>query len=347
MGRKGSVPTVREIASHCGVSTATVSRVLNGNYANGFSVRKEVHNLIMNVADELGYRPNLAARNLVQRQTRIVGFLGCNTTFGWPSNIYQTAIEAAIRLLQGRGYNVCIAAPNLEQDNTELPPWRVDGVIVLQECSPETLEEMERIKLPHVVINGKGGESCSSVVPDDIDAMHRAVEHLVKLGHRRIAYAGPTPEHRKHSSIQERHETYLSELKERGIEPITGHNAVFTSALDFLMSAVQKQNATAIIAYDHVIALKLLHDAHILNIEIPRQVSLICFNDEYLCDMVMPPLTTVGVPSRQMGKMAAEMLLRQIEAPRTERPIEQVKVQEDLVVRASTAEPLKTQVKTV
>lgn len=343
MAKKGSVPTVREIASHCGVSTATVSRVLNGNYKNGFSVRKEVHNLITHVADELGYRPNLAARNLVQRQTKIIGFLGCNTTFGWPSNIYQTAIEAAIRLLQGRGYNACIAAPNLEQDNTELPPWRVDGVIVLQECSPETIEEIERVKLPYVVINGKGGPNGSTVIPDDIDAMRRAIDHLVNLGHRRIAYAGPTPEHRKHSSIQERHDTFLSELKTRGIEPITGHNAVFTSALDFLVSAVRNQNATAIAAYDHVIALKLIHDAHILNIEIPRQVSLICFNDEYLCDMVMPPLTTVGVPSRQMGKLAAEMLLRQIEAPKNERPVEHVKVQEDLVARASTAEPVKTE----
>jgi LacI family transcriptional regulator len=270
----------------------------------------------------------------------VVGFLGRNTTFGWPTNIYQPATEAAIRLLQGHGYNACIAAPNLEQDNTELPPWRVDGVIVLQECSPETIDEMERIKLPYVVINGNGGPSGSSVIPDDIDAAHRAIEHLLKLGHRRIAYAGPTPDHRKHASIQDRHETYLSELQTRGIEPVAGHNAVFTSALDFLVSAVQIQNATAIVAYDHVIALKLLHDAHILNIDIPRQVSLICFNDEYLCDMVMPPLTTVGVPSRQMGKIAAEMLLRQIESPKAQRPIEHIKVQEDLVVRSSTAEPL-------
>lgn len=340
MAKKGSVPTVREIASHCGVSTATVSRVLNGNYTNGFSVRKEVHTLITHVADELGYRPNLAARNLVQRQTKVVGFLGCNTAFGWPSNIYQTTLEEAFRLLQGKGYNACMTAPNLEQGNTELPPWRVDGVIVLQECSPETIEEMERIRLPYVVINGRSGASGSSVVPDDIDATRRAIDHLVKRGHRRIAYAGPSPEHRPHSSIEERHQTYLAELQTRGIEPITGHSGVFTSALDFLVTVVQKQKATAIVAYDHVIALKLLHDSHILKIEIPKQLSLICFNDEYLCDMVMPPLTTMGVPSRQMGKIAAEMLLRQIEAPRGARSVEHVRVQEDLVIRASTAEPI-------
>lgn len=339
MAGKGSVPTVREIASHCGVSVATVSRVLNGNYAHGFSVRKEVHNLITQVADELGYRPNLAARNLVQRQTKIIGFLGCNTVYGWPSNIYQNTIEAAIRLLQGRGYNVCIAAPNLERDHTELPPWKVDGVIVLQECSPETIEEMERIRLPYVVVNGPGGLSCSSVMPDDIDAMKRAIDYLRGLGHTRIAYAGPTPDHRQHASIQERHDTFLSELRAQGLEPIVSSSGVLTSALDFLVSVVTRQDATAVVAYDHVIALKLLHDAHILGIEIPKQVSLLCFNDEYLCDMVMPPLTTIGVQSRQMGKVAAEMLLRQIESPQKERTAESIKIQQDLVIRASTTGP--------
>ena len=339
MAPKGSVPTVREIALHCGVSVATVSRVLNGNYAHGFSVRKEVHSMITQVADELGYRPNLAARNLVQRQTKIIGFLGCNTVYGWPTNIYQNTIEAAIRLLQGRGFNICIAAPNLERDNTELPPWRVDGVIVIQECSPETIEEMERIRLPYVVVNGKGGPHCSTVMPDDIEAMRRAIGYLRGLGHQRIAYAGPTPDHRQHASTQERHDTYVAELQSQGLEPITGHNGVLTSALDFLVSVVTKQQATAIVAYDHVIALKLLHDAHILNIEIPKQVSLLCFNDEYLCNMVMPPLTTIGAPSRQMGKVAAEMLLRQIETPRKDRVPESVKIQQDLVIRASTTGP--------
>lgn len=333
-------PTAREIASQCGVSVATVSRVLNGNYKNGFSVRKELHTQITEMAEKLGYRPNLAARNLVQQRTHIIAFLGCNTSFGWPSNIYQLTCETAIRLLQRKGYNVCTSAPNLEQDNTELPPWRVDGVIVLQECSPETIEEMERISLPYVVINGVGGASCSSVVPDDVDATHRAIDHLLELGHSRIAYAGPSPDHRGHASVDDRHRTYLEVLEQRGLPVISGHDELFTSGLDLLVSAVLKQKATAIIAYDHVIAMKILHDAHILNIEIPRQVSLMCFNDESLCDLVVPPLTTVGVPSRQMGQVAAELLLEQIESPKERRFPGCIKLQEDLIIRSSTAVPL-------
>lgn len=340
MEKAAKRPTARQIANECGVSVATVSRVLNGNFKNGFSVRQELYDRITAIADELGYRPNLAAQNLAQHRTNIIAFLGLNTSFGWPTNIYQLTCETTIRFFQNKGYNICTAAPNLERDNTELPPWRVDGVVVIQECSPETIEEMERTHLPYVVINGTGGPSCSTVVPDDVDATRRAMDHLLGLGHKSIAYAGPSVEHRHHASIAQRHDTYLSVLKSCQLQPVLGYDQPFTSGLDFLVSAVLKQKATAIVAYDHVIAMKILHDANILNIEIPKQVSLICFNDEKLCDLVVPPLTTVGVPSARMGMVAAEMLLKKIESPKEKSPSECVRLQEDLVIRASTAPPL-------
>jgi LacI family transcriptional regulator len=234
MAKKNSVPTVREIASHCGVSNATVSRVLNGNYSNGFSVREEVRQLITQIADEMGYRPNLAAKNLVQRQTRIVSILGYNTVFGWPSNIYQLTTEEAVRFLQDHEYDICTTAPNLIRDDTELPPWRVDGIIVLQECSPRTIEQMEKTRLPYVVINGVSGPSGSAVVPDDIESTRQAIQYLLDLGHRRIAYAGPTPEHRKHMSIPDRHATYLNELSKHGLASISGHDEIFRTPQECL-----------------------------------------------------------------------------------------------------------------
>ena len=149
------------------------------------------------------------------------------------------------------------------------------------------------------------GPSCSSVIPDDIEGTQLAVRHLVELGHTQIAYAGPTSEHKKHRSISDRHDTYLSELSKHGLEPIRNHDKVFSSASAFLASSVMKHHATAILAYDHIEAMRILHGAHMLEIQIPRQVSLICFNDEYLCSIVTPPLTTIAVPSRQMGQIAA------------------------------------------
>jgi DNA-binding LacI/PurR family transcriptional regulator len=340
MAENNSVPTVKEVAAHCGVSGATVSRVLNGNYKHGFSVREEVRRRITEVADALGYRPNLAAKNLVRRQTKMVAVLGSDIALGWPGNIYQTIINALVRTLRVRGYDVCITVPNLEKDETELPNWKVDGVIVLQECSARTIGQMEKTGLPYVVINGVGGPSCSSVIPDDIEATRRAISYLVDLGHRHIAYAGPTSDHKKHRSIEDRHNTYLSALAEYKLESIPSHDTVFRSAPAFLASAVLKNHATAILAYDHVEALKILHGAHMLDIQIPKQVSLMCFNDEYLCDIVTPSLTTIGVSLGQIGRIAAEKLLKHLGSSEDYEP-ECIKLSQDLIIRDSTSPPLK------
>jgi len=334
-----TVPRVKEVALRCGVSQATVSRVLNGNYKHGFSVRKEVRQRITEVADALGYRPNLAAKNLVKRQTKMVAVLGSNIVLGWPGNIYQAIVNALVQVLRARGFDVCITVPNLEKEETELPNWRVDGVIVLQESSDKTIEQMEKIHLPYVVINGIGGSKCSSVIPDDVEATQRAVKYLVDIGHRRIAYAGPTLSHRKHRSIDDRHNTYLSALAENKLDAIPGHDTAFRSACAFLNSAVVKNGATAILAYDHVEALKILHGAHVLNIQIPKQVSLMCFNDDYLCKIVTPSLTSIGISLKQIGRIAAERLLKHIESPK-DNP-ECIKLTQDLIIRNSTAPPLE------
>jgi LacI family transcriptional regulator len=81
--------------------------------------------------------------------------------------------------------------------------------------------------------------------------------------------------------------------------------------------------------------MRILHGANMLEIQIPRQVSLICFNDEYLCSSVSPPLTTVAVPSRQMGQIAANLLLKRLRSPSEYRP-ECVKLSQNLIVRSST-----------
>jgi len=334
------VPTIKEIAAHCGVSQATVSRVLNGNYKHGFTVRQEVHQRIVEVANSLGYRPNIAAKNLVRRQTQVIAFLGCNIALGFPGNIYQAIIESCVRELHSCSYDVCMSVPNLAGNRCELPPWKVDGVIVLQECSQETIAEMERACLPYVVINGVGGPTCSLVIPDDIEGTRLAMRHLMELGHTKIAYAGPTSEHYKHRSIGDRHDTYVSELKMHGLGPIPDHDKMFSSATAFLGSSVMRHHATAILAYDHIEAMRILHGAHTLEIPIPSQVSLVCFNDEYLCSIVNPPLTTVAVPSRQMGRIAANMLLKRLQSPADFHP-ECVKLPQNLVVRASTAAAVK------
>ncbi len=209
----------------------------------------------------LGIVPILRPKILSETRHSVIAILGCNIALGFPGNIYQAIIESCVRELHTGNYDVCMSVPNLADNRCELPPWKVDGAIVLQKCSQETIEEMERAGLPYVVINGVGGPTCSSVIPDDIEATKMAVRHLVELGHTQIAYAGPTSEHYKHRSIGDRHDTYLSELKVRGLEPVKNHDKVFNSASAFLASSVIKHHATAILAYDHIEAMRILHGA--------------------------------------------------------------------------------------
>lgn len=334
--QSNGVPTIKEIAARCGVSQATVSRVLNGNFKHGFSLRREVHQRIIDVAEALGYRPNLAAKNLVRQKTRVIAILGCDVALGWPGNIYQSIVDALVREMREGDYDVCMSIPNLAKDRCELPPWKVDGAIVLQECTHETIEVIEKSNIPYVVINGVGGPGSSSVIPDDIEGTRLAMRHLLDLGHTKIAYAGPTSGHKNHRSISDRHDTYLSELAKNGLEPVPDHDKIFNSATAFLVSSVLKHHATAILAYDHIEAMRILQGANMLEIQIPGHTSLVCFNDEYLCSIVTPPLTTVAVPSRQMGQIAANMLLKRMKSPADFRP-ECVKLPQNLVVRASTA----------
>jgi LacI family transcriptional regulator len=195
---------------------------------------------------------------------------------------------------------------------------------------------MGKTNLPYVVVNGVGGPNCSSVIPDDVDGTKMAIRYLIELGHTRIAYAGATREHYKHRSIDDRHDTYVSEMQACGLEPIENHEEAFTSASAFLISAVIKHHATAILAYDHMEAMRILHGANMLEIQIPRQVSLICFNDVYLCHIVTPPLTTIAASSKQMGRLAADMLLKHLQSPDEYRPA-CIKLSQDLIVRSSTA----------
>jgi LacI family transcriptional regulator len=139
--------------------------------------------------------------------------------------------------------------------------------------------------------------------------------------------------------LNDRHDTYVKTLDACGLEVINGHEEPFTSATDFLKSAVYEQKTTAVIAYGHMGALNIMQAAHALGIAIPRELSLIAFCDEYAASIMSPSLTFVDLGSREMGRVASEMLLEKIENP-DQAKFRNVKIQEKLVFRDTTARPL-------
>lgn len=338
---KSGVPSLTDVADEAGVSKSTVSRILNNRLGNGFSVREEVRQRVLEVAKKLNYRPNLIAKSLTMRSTHMVHIFGGNHALSDLGNIYQTVVNNFTKVMDStsKGYDVTVDMSLHGPEDSEMPAWRIDGAVILAECTEPTMKEISQMGIPYVVINGPCPDDGSSVVPDDIGGTEIGVKYLHELGHTTIAYSGPLPPYLAgHSSLHDRHDTYLSEMEKRGLEPIFSTHETLDSVEDYLKEIVFEKKATAILAYGHMGALNLLQAAHSLEIAIPEQLSIMCFCDEYANKVMSPGMTFMDLGSEKMGKVAAELLLEQMKDTGNTKP-EKVTLQEKLVIRNSTAPP--------
>jgi len=254
--------------------------------------------------------------------------------------------RAVSRVLHAHHLDVFFAF-DAEDDETSdtasgMPAWRFDGAILLQRPTPRTLERLRSSGQPFVAVN-EMTEGGVSVLSDETGGVTLALNHLWDLGHRRIAYADVTEWHLPHYSRGERHDVYLAFLRERGVEPVAGHDTVHSENPEETAAWLKRvtsgeDGATAVLAYDHIVAVDLLTAAQTLGLRIPQDFSLICFNDEFPVARVAPPLTVVTPQGREMGRRAAEILVDRMKSPRPETPATP-RVPSKLIVRASTAAP--------
>jgi LacI family transcriptional regulator len=331
----GSRPTITDVAKLCGVTPATVSRVLNGKQK--FSASEAVREKILDTARKLGYVPDLAARNLNRRNTRIVGLFASPQTHV-AEGINESLIEGIAEVLHAGGYDVFFELSAVSGRDRALPFWRFDGAILMQAPRAETVAELDRRRVPYVCVNERVGNPAAFVVADDVMGMTHAVEHLLQLGHKRLAYANARATYFSHYSVTDRYETLLAIAKRRPLKLVEGHDTPFSSATEFLSNVVVEHGATAIITYDHHIAVSLLGTAGKMNLRVPHDFSLICFNDVFPVALLSPPLTAIAVSGREMGRIGADLLLNNLLAPHGQNKRE-IRVPEDLIVRASTSTP--------
>lgn len=329
-------PKLKDVAAACGVSIGTVSRVLNRD--ESFSARDEVRQRILNAAEQLGYAPDLAARNLNRGATQIIGVFGDpKTHIG--EGINDAVFEGISEAVRSQNYDVFFDVTSKHPTGRKLPFWRFDGAILIQSPLPEVVEELDRRHVPYVSVNETVGTPIASVVADDVMGTTRIMEHLAGLGHRKIAYANAAKGYFKHYSVPDRHNTIQAFCKEYGLELTPGHDEDFLSADQFLRRAVIDHGATAVLAYDHRIVVRILGTAYRLGLAVPQDFSLACFNDEFPVAELYPPLTVVSVSGKAMGRTAAGILL---DAMRATHPPDQhstLRLEETVVVRASTAPP--------
>jgi len=329
-------PTITDVARLCGVTAATVSRVLNDRKKN-FSTTEAVRTKIWDTARQLGYVPDLSARSLSLRNTRVIGLFASPQTHV-AEGINESLLEGIAETLHSGGYDVFFGLSPVRSTKNALPFWRFDGAVLMQAPKTETVAEMDLRRVPYVCVNERVGKPVAYVLADDAMGMKRTISHLTQLGHKRFAYANARAAYFSHYSVNERYGTLLSAAREQTIRLVPGHDTPFHSPAEFVRSTIIEGGATAMITYDHQIAVMVLGAAYGLGLRIPQDFSLVCFNDVFPVSITYPSLTAVAVAGREIGRLGADLLLNHLLSPQPHSGRE-LRVAEDLIVRSSTAPP--------
>lgn len=321
--------TIRDVARAAGVSQSTVSRTLSSPDL----VHPSTRALVEAHTQRLGYRPNRAARGLITGRTGNLGLIVPDL-----SNPFFASVVKGIQSAAGASdYSVFIADTD-EEATAEVELLRalakqVDGILL---CSPRTTETRLQevgVDTPIVLMN-RTVHGFPSITVDNADGMRQAVNHLAALGHRRIAYVGgpstswSDSERRRglHASV----ETTGADLVDIGGFPPRFEGGV--AAGDLVLAS----GASAVIAYNDVIALGLLSRFTTRGVSVPGKVSLVGCDDIAMASMSHPQLTTIAIPQHVAGRAAVGLLMSVLsdddgnESRERELPTQ-------LIVRATTA----------
>src|ERR1700760_3234675 len=322
--------SIHDVALHAGVSVATVSR----SYTAPDSVRPTTREHVLGVARELGYQPNRAARGLITGRTGNVGVIVPD--LGNP--YFHSVLKGAQARAREADYAVFVAdaQESAAEEETLIGAMskQVDGILLCSSrLAPAALTALE--PPPAVVLLNRRVEGLSTVTVDSAGGMRQALTHLTELGHLRCAFvSGP----RSSWSNQQRLRGLHAAAKTSGAEVVTlGPVAPQFDGGVQAAEQVLASGATAVLAYNDLVAAGILSRLAQLGVEVPRELSVVGFDDIPLAAMLTPALTTVAAPTAQAGAAAVDALLRRLEEPDAAPSVQQLPA--TLVVRGSTAPP--------
>ncbi len=339
------VVRLKDIAAQAGVSTTTVSRILNGR-ETGVPIREETRQKVLSIASELGYRPNMMARALRGSHSLLLGVLAGNITSLFHTQILRGINDAAVK----RGYRVFLGQVERQVDvaldyGSMFEESHADGILIVGELSghAEALETLVRHHPYLVGVSDRiGGCTYAGVYADSVVGTQLAMEHLWSLGHRRIMCVNDP-------ALQDgriRCATYERYMQEHGaseyIQVVSSPRALQESlqtGLKLFAEFETPRRPTAIFAINDSIAIGLLEAAFQSSISVPRQLSIIGFDDIDIAAFTIPPLTTIRQSGYELGTVAATLLLKMIATKQSSSEVDDIVLTPSLVVRESTAAP--------
>lgn len=325
-------PSMVDVASYAGVSHQTVSRVLN----NHKSVSKKTREKVNKAMQELGYRPNLAARALVTGRTATFGVLSHNTTLFGPASTLH-AFQSAAR---EKNYKTTIYSPrDVNRDSVvrgiqELISDGVDGIVIIAPQMQSVKKIIDEIgQYPIVLVEGESSAVIPSVNVDQQYGSYQLTKHLIDLGHRNIAHiSGPTDWYES----QKRLVGFKRALLENGLKASNTYVGDWSaqSGYDISKEIILNKRITAIYAGNDSMALGALKAINDSGLSVPNDISLVGFDDLPESRFLNPALTTARQDFNAVGARALEMLLNLIERKSTEL---NVAIKPEILIRQSTA----------
>lgn len=324
--------TIKDIAKRANVSYATVSRALSGSS----EISEETKNRILDLANEMGYTPNTIARGLVTKSTYTIGLIVPDITNPFFAEVAQGAGDCANQ----NGYNLFLCNSNWDNNRemeslNKLFSSRVDGIIITPVSDDIShIIDMNK-KIPIVFAADKSSNAgISYVITDNHKAGSLATEYLIKLGHKRIAFIGGSKSDYGTSS---RLRGYLDCLEKHNIDVtpdiIMPGQLTSNSGYTLVKEMLEKSELpTSILAFNDIVALGAIQAIEEYGLNVPKDISVIGFDDISFASLNKIQLTTVFQDKYKIGELSVKLLIDRI----TNKGIEENKhhiLQPKLIIR--------------
>jgi DNA-binding LacI/PurR family transcriptional regulator len=326
--------SIRDVARAAGVSTATVSHVIN----NTRYVSAEVRARVLAAVERCGYIPNANARSLASGRSRTLGLVVSDISNPFFPELVKAIETAGFE----HGYDIVLSNTNYDPARTSQYVRRfierkAAGVVLMtSELDRSLIAELARREVSVVFLDlGEPGPHMSNLKLDYSTGIDEAIRHLVSLGHRRIAFIGGPPRlpsaALRLAAFRASLSRYLPDAAELIYEGDFKLEGGARAAAEMLAAA---ERPTAVLAANDMTALGAMNEFRSAGLAIPGDVSVVGFDDIAFASLCEPKLTTVCVPRETLGRRAVEALIATLSHP--EQRGEEVSIETHLVIRAST-----------
>lgn len=316
--------TIKDIANYTGVSCTTISNVIHGRSDR---VSQETIEKVNHAIKQLGYTPNMSARALVSKSSKVVAFINHvitrDNTNMMEDPFHSSAIGVIESKLRHEGYYLMLRTIKTADELISfLQNWNVDGLFITGIFHDSFYEALSSFNIPVVLIDSYVRQDfVYNVGLEDFKGSYIATRHLIDKGHRRIGFA--TPKLKDGGVLQERFLGYKAALTEAGIT--FDSSILFEYEMDSVASChaaaddiASHKELTGLVTTADLLAVGIISGLYQKHIRVPEDISIIGFDDIPMCQMVTPPLTTIHQDMYRKAQLAAEFMLQLLNGEKPE-----------------------------